>query len=80
VAVAGDRLRPAGHVNNAIGWAAAEDMLADLDWLASLAELEYHRPILPGVRPRLLTRASPAEAQLWLLDGDERLATGRLSR
>jgi acyl-ACP thioesterase len=70
----------AGHVNNAIGWAAAEDVLAPRDWLPSLAELEYHRPILPGTRPRLLTRVTGREAQLWLLDGEERLATGRLSR
>jgi acyl-ACP thioesterase len=70
----------AGHVNNAIGWAAAEDVLAGQDWRPSLAELEYHRPILPGAAPRLLTRVTGAEARLWLLDGDERLATGRLSR
>lgn len=51
-------LDTAGHVNNAIHWAAAEDVLARLDWLPAVAELEYHRPILPGCRPRLLTSPS----------------------
>ena len=40
-----------GHVNNAIHWAAVEDVLAGLDWLPDGAELEYHRPVLPGCEP-----------------------------
>src|SRR5580693_6274200 len=35
----------AGHVNNAVHWAAVEDELPGLDWLPGRAELEYHRPI-----------------------------------
>ncbi len=69
---------PAGHVNNAIAWAAAEDVLATLDWLPALAELEYHRPMLPGCEPRLLVWANDREVFAWLMDGDDRLATARL--
>ena len=69
---------PAGHVNNAIAWAAAEDVLAGRDWLPSVAELEYHRPMLPGCEPRLLVRASDREVFAWLMDGGDRLATARL--
>jgi acyl-ACP thioesterase len=81
----------AGHVNNAIAWAAAEDVLATLDWRPALAEVEYHRPMLPGCQPRLLTQAGDRdhddhgdrengdrEVFAWLLDGEERLATARL--
>lgn len=68
----------AGHVNNSIAWAAVEDVLATLDWLPALAELEYHRPMLPGCSPRLLVRADDREVFAWLMDGDERLATARL--
>jgi acyl-ACP thioesterase len=35
---------PVGHVNNAIHWAAIEDILAGLDWLPAAAELEFRRP------------------------------------
>jgi acyl-ACP thioesterase len=69
---------PAGHVNNAIAWAAVEDVLASLDWLPALAEAEYHRPMLPGCAPRLLVRANDREVFAWLMDGGERLATARL--
>jgi acyl-ACP thioesterase len=80
----------AGHVNNAIAWAAAEDVLAALDWLPARAEVEYHRPMLPGCQPQLLVRAghkaghrashraSEREVFAWLMDGDGRLATARL--
>jgi acyl-ACP thioesterase len=68
----------AGHVNNAIAWAAVEDVLAAQDWLPSVAELEYHRPILPGCRPQLLTSVSGGEILVWLADGGERLASARL--
>jgi acyl-ACP thioesterase len=69
---------PAGHANNAIAWAAVEDVLTGLDWLPALAELEYHRPMLPGCAPQLLVRANDREVFAWLMDGDERLATARL--
>jgi acyl-ACP thioesterase len=80
----------AGHVNNAIAWAAVEDVLATQDWRPAGAELEYHQPILPGCQPRLLISpdrpAAPdgpdgpgsRERHLWLLAGTERLATARL--
>jgi acyl-ACP thioesterase len=71
----------AGHVNNSVHWAAAEDVLAGLGWLPASAELEYHRPVLPASRPRLLSApGGPAGDGLytWLLDGAERLASGRL--
>jgi len=71
---------PAGHVNNAIAWAAVEDVLAAGLRLPSVAEMDYHRPMRPGCRPRL--SASGGEHQretlLWLTDGDGRLATARL--
>jgi acyl-ACP thioesterase len=72
----------AGHVNNAIAWAAAEDVLATLDWLPAQAEVEYHRPMLPGGQPRLLAREQDRgdgrEVFLWLTEGGERLVSGRL--
>jgi acyl-ACP thioesterase len=70
----------AGHVNNAVHWAAAEDVLAGLGWVPGVAELEYHRPILPGDAPRLLTDAAADQVLFWLVDGDRRLASGRLAR
>jgi acyl-ACP thioesterase len=81
----------AGHVNNTVHWAAVEDVVAGLGWLPAGAELEYHRPIGPACRPRLLTApAVPAGGGAggkagggicaWLLDGAERLASGRLAR
>jgi acyl-ACP thioesterase len=72
----------AGHVNNAIAWAAVEDVLAAGHWLPAQAELEYHRPMLPGGQPRLLAREQDRgegrEVFLWLTDGGERLVSGRL--
>ena len=44
-----------GHVNNAVYWAAVEDAVAELGWLPAVAEIEYHRPALPGCEPRLLS-------------------------
>jgi acyl-ACP thioesterase len=80
----------AGHVNNTVHWAAVEDVLAGLGWLPAAAELEYHRPILPASRPRLLTAPAgpagpagpgrPGGRYTWLLDGTERLASARLTR
>jgi acyl-ACP thioesterase len=72
---------PAGHVNNSVHWAVVEDVLAGAGWLPARAELEYHRPVLPSCRPRLLTAPGPPAGgtlYTWLLDGTERLATGRL--
>jgi acyl-ACP thioesterase len=72
----------AGHVNNTIAWAAVEDVLAAGHWLPAQAELEYHRPMLPGGQPRLLAREEDRgdgrAVFLWLTDGGERLVSGRL--
>lgn len=77
----------AGHVNNSVHWAAVEDVLAGLGWLPAAAELEYHRPILPASRPRLLTAPGgpdgggrPGGLYIWLADGTGRLASGWLTR
>jgi acyl-ACP thioesterase len=71
---------PAGHVNNAVHWAVAEGILAGLDWLPVTAELEYHRPVLPGDTPQLLTSVAADQALFWLVNGEGRLASGRLAR
>jgi acyl-ACP thioesterase len=68
----------AGHVNNSIHWAAVEDVLAGLDWLPSRAELEYHRPVLPGHDPRLLTERADGQLSVWLCVNGERLASAVL--
>ncbi|HTS96926.1 MAG TPA: acyl-ACP thioesterase domain-containing protein [Streptosporangiaceae bacterium] len=70
----------AGHVNNAVYWAAVEDALAGLGWLPARADLEYHRPALPGCAPRLLVRPEPAGAWAWLLNGARPLGSARLAR
>lgn len=75
----------AGHVNNSVHWAAVEDVIEELGWLPELAVLEYHRPIMPGSRPRLLTEAvppspdSPQRASAWLVQDGERCASARLT-
>jgi acyl-ACP thioesterase len=69
----------AGHVNNAVHWAAVEDELAGLDWLPGRAELEYHRPILPGAEPELVTGREPGELRAWLRQGPQRLASAWLT-
>ncbi len=69
----------AGHVNNAIHWAAVEDELAGLGWLPGHAELEYHRPILPGAEPELVTSTGPGELRAWLRQGPQRLASAWLT-
>jgi acyl-ACP thioesterase len=68
----------AGHVNNSIHWAAVEDVLAGLDWLPSRAELEYHRPVLPGHDPWLLTERRDGQLLIWLSDNGDRLASAML--
>jgi acyl-ACP thioesterase len=68
----------AGHVNNSIHWAAVEDVLAGLDWLPSWAELEYHRPVLPGHDPWLLTERRDGQLLIWLSDNGDRLASAVL--
>ena len=70
----------AGHVNNAIAWAAAEDVLAGVDWLPGRGELEYRRPILPGYDVRLTASHAPGQLSCWLLNGSQLLASAQLSR
>jgi acyl-ACP thioesterase len=70
----------AGHVGNTVHWQAAEEVLAGLDWLPARAEMEYHHPILPGARPRLVCQLSAGCADLWLLNDQSRLASAQLSR
>jgi acyl-ACP thioesterase len=69
-----------GHVNNAVHWAAVEDVLAILGWAPARAELEYHRPALPGSEPRLLAEPGPDHARAWLLNGGRPLASALLTR
>jgi acyl-ACP thioesterase len=70
----------AGHVNNAVHWAVAEDLLAGAGWLPTRAEIEYHRPILPGCAPTLVTGGHEREPALWLVDGGHLLASALLAR
>jgi acyl-ACP thioesterase len=69
-----------GHVNNSIYWAAVEDAMAGLGWLPGSAEIEYHRPALPGCKPRLLQHRGPDQARAWLLNGGSPLASAVLGR
>jgi acyl-ACP thioesterase len=70
----------AGHVNNAISWAAVEDVLADRDgWLPRRAAVEYPRAILPGCAPVLAATGDNGDVSMWLLDGDQPLSSARLT-
>jgi acyl-ACP thioesterase len=69
-----------GHVNNSVHWAAVEEALARLGWLPASAEIEYRRPLLPGVEPSLLVCAEADHAWTWLRSGGEVLASARLNR
>lgn len=68
-----------GHVNNSVHWKAVEQALTGLGWLPSCAELEYHRPVLPGTQPQLLVSPEQDQAWVWLLAGDQVLASARLA-
>jgi acyl-ACP thioesterase len=70
----------AGHVSNTVHWQAAEEVLAGLDWLPARAEMEYHHPILPGARLRLVRQLAAGHAGLWLINDAARLASAQLSR
>ena len=70
----------AGHVSNTVHWQAVEEVLAGLDWLPARAEMEYHHPILPGARLRLVCKLSAGRAGLWLLNDQARLASAQLSQ
>jgi acyl-ACP thioesterase len=70
----------AGHVNNAVHWAVVEEELATGSWVPSAAEIEYHRAILPGCAPQLVTDRRECETLIWLLDSGRVLASARLSQ
>ena len=70
----------AGHVNNSVHWAAAEDVLAPLGWRPAGAEIEYQRPVLPGCEPVLAASHEDGQAWAWLTEGQRRLASIRLDR
>ena len=70
----------ARHANNAVHWAAVEDVLATQDWLPTHAELEYHGPMLPTHEPCLVTSRGADHLYAWLLNGTQRLASARLLR
>jgi acyl-ACP thioesterase len=73
-------LDTANHVGNTVHWQAAEEVLAGLDWLPAHAEMEYHRPILPGAALRLVCQLTPAGADLWLHNDAAPLASAQLRR
>jgi acyl-ACP thioesterase len=70
----------AGHVNNAVHWAAVEEELAGRGFVPSVAEIEYHRAILPGCTPELLTERRDGETMIWMLSAGRLLASARLTR
>lgn len=71
----------AGHVNNAVHWAAVEDVLTGVDWLPVFAEMEYRSPILPGEPVRVAVSEEPAQLRVWLLGGPGQvLASACLAR
>jgi acyl-ACP thioesterase len=70
----------AGHVNNAVHWAVVEDELAAGNWMPTVAEMEYHRAIMPGCAPELVTERRDGETLLWLLAAGRMLASARLSK
>ncbi len=69
----------AGHVTNAVHWAVVEDELAGGEWVPSVAEIEYHRAILPDCTPEVVTERLDGEILLWLLADGRVLASARLS-
>ena len=70
----------AGHMNNAVHWAAVEDELAVSGWVPAVAEMEYHRAISPGCAPTLVSDRRDREAAIWLVDGGSMLASAWLER
>lgn len=74
----------AGHMNNTVYWAAVEDVIAGAGWLPGHALVEYHRPVLPGSRPELLTETEPpspdgpGHVRAWLTENGNRFASASL--
>jgi acyl-ACP thioesterase len=69
----------AGHVNNAITWAAVEDLVASTGRQPIRAEVEYHRAILPGCAPRLVTSGDDDERLMWLVSDGQLLSSARIT-
>jgi hypothetical protein len=55
-------------------------VLAEAGWLPGCATVEYHRAILPGCEPRLVTAPDAAGALMWLVTDGHVLAAARLTR
>jgi acyl-ACP thioesterase len=70
----------ANHVNNTVHWAAIEDLLTPAGWRPATAAIEYHRPILPGCVPQLVSELDDAGLSAWLVAGSQLLAAARLAR
>ncbi|MGH3170154.1 MAG: acyl-ACP thioesterase domain-containing protein, partial [Trebonia sp.] len=74
----------AGHMNNTVYWAAVEDVIAGTGWRPGHALMEYHRPVLPGSRPELLTETDPpcpdgpGHVRAWLTENGNRFASASL--
>jgi acyl-ACP thioesterase len=66
----------AGHVNNAVHWAAVEDVLTGVDWLPVHAEMEYRSPILPGQPVRVAVSEEPGQLRVWLLGAESDAGPG----
>jgi prepilin-type processing-associated H-X9-DG protein len=69
----------AGHVNNAIAWAAVEDLVAREHWQPGHAEVEYHRPMLPGCEPRLVAEGGELDRAMWLMADGHVLASATVA-
>jgi len=63
-----------------VHWAAVEDELAASGWIPAVAEMEYHRAIMPGCDPVVVTDRRDREAAVWLMNGGSLLASARLER
>jgi acyl-ACP thioesterase len=68
----------AGHVNNAVAWAAVEDVIAETGCEPGWAEVEYPRAILPGCEPHLVSEGSAGQQRMWLVSDGRVLASAVL--
>ncbi|MFZ0170494.1 MAG: acyl-ACP thioesterase domain-containing protein [Acidimicrobiales bacterium] len=68
------------HVNNAISWAAVEDVLRPLSWLPVRAEVEHNEAITLDDSPRLASAPSEVGRDAWLLGAGRVFTSARLHR
>lgn len=66
------------HVNNAAHWEAVEDEIAQLDWLPTSAEIEYHEAIVATDSPSVVRRQTTGGLDLWLVQGGRLFASASL--